>query len=103
MIKIIPNFLSYPLFKYLKRIVENEKGMLWNFNPRNLQPQIKTKGSENYKLGKTLYCVAELCDNGKEVYDNLNSFYNFVGQYFSNGKLGGIRVIAKKLATGYSK
>ena len=35
--------------------------------------------------------------HGKEVYDNLNSFYNFVGQYFSNGKLGGIRVIAKKL------
>jgi len=40
--------------------------------------------------------------HGKEVYDSLNSFYNFVGQYFSNGKLGGIRVIAKKLATGYS-
>ena len=34
--------------------------------------------------------------HGKEVYDNLNSFYNFVGQYFSNGKLGGIRVVAKK-------
>ena len=41
--------------------------------------------------------------HGKEVYDSLNSFYNFVGQYFSNGKLGGIRVIAKKLATSYSK
>jgi len=41
--------------------------------------------------------------HGKEVYDSLNLFYNFVGQYFSNGKLGGIRVIAKKLATGYSK
>jgi len=38
--------------------------------------------------------------HGKEVYDNLNLFYNFVGQYFSNGKLGGIRVIAKKLETG---
>ena len=38
--------------------------------------------------------------HGKEVYDSLNSFYNFVGQYFSNGKLGGIRVLAKKLATG---
>ena len=34
--------------------------------------------------------------HGKEVYDSLNSFYNFVGQYFSYGKLGGIRVIAKK-------
>jgi len=41
--------------------------------------------------------------HGKEVYDSLNLFYNFVGQYFSNGKLGGIRVIAKKLATSYSK
>ena len=41
--------------------------------------------------------------HGKEVYDSLNLFYNFVGQYFSNGKLGGIRVIAKKLSTGYSK
>ncbi len=42
--------------------------------------------------------------HGKEVYESLNSFYNFVGQYFSNGKLGGIRVIAKKkLATSYSK
>ena len=41
--------------------------------------------------------------HGKEVYDSLNSFYNFVGQYFSNGKLGGIRVIAKKLSTSYSK
>lgn len=36
--------------------------------------------------------------HGKEVYDSLNSFYNFVGQYFSNGKLGGIRVIAKKIS-----
>ena len=34
--------------------------------------------------------------HGKEVVDSLNSFYNFVGQYFSNGKLGGIRVLAKK-------
>ena len=34
--------------------------------------------------------------HGKEVYDSLNSFYSFVGQYFSDGKLGGIRVIAKK-------
>ena len=36
--------------------------------------------------------------HGKEVYESLNSFYNFVGQYFSNGKLGGIRVIAKKIS-----
>ena len=35
--------------------------------------------------------------HGKEVVDNLNSFYNFVGKYFSSGKLGGIRVAAKKI------
>ena len=34
--------------------------------------------------------------HGEEVFESLNSFYNFVGQYFSNGKLGGIRIIAKK-------
>ena len=34
--------------------------------------------------------------HGKEVVESLNSFYNFVGQYFSNGKLGGIRIAAKK-------
>jgi len=69
MIKIIPNFLPYPLFKYLKSIVENEQGMLWNFNPRNLRPQHNVKGSENYKLGKTLYVMPQLTSNGQEVYD----------------------------------
>ena len=34
--------------------------------------------------------------HGKEVVDSLNSFYNFVGKYYSNGKLGGIRCLAKK-------
>jgi len=34
--------------------------------------------------------------HNKEIVESLSSFYNFVGQYFSNGKLGGIRVIAKK-------
>jgi len=34
--------------------------------------------------------------HGKEVVDSLNSFYNFVGKYYSNEKLGGIRFLAKK-------
>jgi len=34
--------------------------------------------------------------HGKEVVDSLNSFYNFVGKYYSNGKLGGIRFLANK-------
>ena len=69
MIKIIPDFLPKPLFKYLKQIVESEKGMLWCWNYRNLAPQNKAVGAENYKLGKTLYCAPELEENGKENYD----------------------------------
>ena len=34
--------------------------------------------------------------HGKEVVDSLSSFYNFVGKYYLNGKLGGIRFLAKK-------
>ena len=69
MIKIIPDFLPTPLFKYLKQIVESEKGMLWCWNYRNLSPQNKAVGAENYKLGKTLYCAPELEANHIENYD----------------------------------
>ena len=69
MIKIIPDFLPNPLFRYLKQIVESEKGMLWCWNHRNLAPQNKAVGAENYKLGKTLYCAPELEENGIENYD----------------------------------
>ena len=69
MIKIVPDFLPKPLFKYLKQIVENEKGMLWCWNHRNLAPQNKAVGAENYKLGKTLYCAPELEANHIENYD----------------------------------
>ena len=34
--------------------------------------------------------------HGIDVFNSLNSFYTFIDKYFSNGKLGGIRVIAKK-------
>ena len=69
MIKIIPDFLPTPLFKYLKQIVESEKGMLWCWNPRNLAPENPAVGSEHYKLGKTLYCAPELASKGIEDYD----------------------------------
>jgi len=82
MIKIIQDFLPRPLFDYIKKVVENEKGMLWNFNPRNLQPQNKTKGSENYKLGKTLYVMPLLSSNGQEVYDTeLMPLFGIFQQY----------------------
>ena len=69
MIKIIPDFLPKPLFRYLKQIVESEKGMLWCWNERNLAPQNKAVGAENYKLGKTLYCAPELEANHIDNYD----------------------------------
>tara|TARA_B100000085_G_C18393777_1_gene451552 strand:+ start:34 stop:720 length:687 start_codon:yes stop_codon:yes gene_type:complete len=69
MIKIINDFLPKPLFNYMKLVVESEKGMFWNFNPRNLQPQSKASGSENYKFGKTLYVHPQLSGDGKEIYD----------------------------------
>ena len=34
--------------------------------------------------------------HGESVVESLSSFYNFIVRYFSGGKLGGIRVIAKK-------
>ena len=37
--------------------------------------------------------------HGIDVFNSLNSFYIFIDKYFSNGKLGGIRVIAKKTSS----
>ena len=34
--------------------------------------------------------------HGEEIVDDLISFYSFIDKYFSKGKLGGIRIIAKK-------
>ena len=34
--------------------------------------------------------------HGKDVFNSLYSFYTFIDKYFSNGKLGGVRIIAKK-------
>ena len=69
MIKVIKDFFPKPVFDYMKLLVESEKGMLWNFNPTNLQPGDRTPGAENHKLGKTLYVHPSLSGDGKEVYD----------------------------------
>ena len=69
MIKIIQDFLPRPLFDYMKLVVESEKGMFWNFNPRNLQPQSKASGAENFKFGKTLYVHPGLDGKNEEIYD----------------------------------
>ena len=36
--------------------------------------------------------------HGKDVVNNLLSFYSFTDRYFSSGKLGGIRAIAQKIS-----
>ena len=66
MIKVIKDFFPKPVFDYMKLLVESEKGMLWNFNPTNLQPGDRTPGAENHKLGKTLYVHPSLSGDGKD-------------------------------------
>ena len=82
MIKVIKDFFPKPVFDYMKLLVESEKGMLWNFNPTNLQPEDKTPGSENHKLGKTLYIHPSISGDGKEVYDQeLMMLFGLFQQY----------------------
>ena len=106
MIKVIQDFLPRPLFDYMKRLVENEQGMLWNFNPRNLRPQNNAKGSENYKLGKTLYVVPHLTTNGQEIYDKelmplFGVFQQFMMEHMvpecKDENLGGTKLVRMKM------
>jgi len=69
MIKIIPDFLPSPLFKYIKEVLENENTMLWNFNPNKLKQQTNTNDGNDYKIGKLLYCDPRLTENQQEHYD----------------------------------
>ena len=82
-------------------------------------PDIDTYKSEIKKIGFNLIFCQDMSDkwteftrnrylsynqqkdrhvrvHGEDIYNNINSFYAFIDRYFSNGKLGGIRVIAKK-------
>ena len=34
--------------------------------------------------------------HGKHIYESMNSFYTFMNNIFSEGKLGGIRIFAQK-------
>ena len=82
MIKVIKDFFPKPVFDYMKLLVESEKGMLWNFNPTSLQPEDKTPGSENHKIGKTLYIHPSISGDGKEVYDQeLMMLFGLFQQY----------------------
>ena len=85
----------------------------------NYLPDLETYKSEIEKTGLNLISYQDMSDNwtkftqnrhlsyrqqkdrhlrvhGKNIYDSINSFYGFMDRCFSQGKLGGIRVIAKK-------
>ncbi len=88
----------------------------------NYLPDIQTYKSEIENVGFNLVSYQDMSDewseftrkrylsynkqkdrhlrvHGKDVYNSINSFYAFIDRYFSNGKLGGIRVIAKKTSS----
>ena len=85
----------------------------------NYLPDLETYKSEIEKTGLNLISYQDMSENwieftqkrylsykqqkdrhlrvhGKDIYDSINSFYGFMDRCFSQGKLGGIRVIAKK-------
>ena len=88
----------------------------------NYLPNHETYKSELEKKGFDVFLYQDMSDNwskvardriasyinkkdrhirvhGKDVVDGLISFYSFTDRYFSSGKLGGIRVIARKTST----
>ena len=91
----------------------------------NYLPNHETYKSELEKKGFDVFLYQDMSDNwskvardriasyinkkdrhirvhGKDVVNDLISFYSFTDRYFSSGKLGGIRVIAKKtIASSY--
>ncbi len=100
--------------KELSELLENIYG--------NYLPDIQTYKSEIEKVGFTLIFCQDMSNewtkftrnrylsynkqknrhirvHGEIIYNSINSFYSFIDHYFSNGKLGGIRVIAKKIST----
>ena len=85
----------------------------------NYLPDIETYRSEIEKIGFNLIFCQDMSNkwtkftrtrylsynqqknrhirvHGEKIYNSINSFYAFINRYFAKGKLGGIRVIAKK-------
>ena len=88
----------------------------------NYLPSLQTYKSELEKKGFDVFYFQDMSDNwskvardriasyinkkdrhirvhGKDVVNGLISFYSFTDRYFSSGKLGGIRAIARKTST----
>ena len=55
-----------------------------------------TKFTRNRYLSYKQHKDRHLRVHGRDIYNSINSFYTFIDRYFSKGKLGGIRLIAKK-------
>ena len=55
-----------------------------------------TKFTRNRYLSYNQQKDRHLRVHGRDIYNSINSFYTFIDRYFSNGKLGGIRLVAKK-------
>ena len=55
-----------------------------------------TKFTRNRYLSYNQQKDRHLRVHGRDIYNSINSFYKFIDHYFSRGKLGGIRLIAKK-------
>ena len=88
----------------------------------NYLPDMQTYKSEIEKIGFNLIFCQDMSDewtkftrnrylsynqqknrhlrvHGEDIYNSINSFYAFIDRYFSKGKLGGIRVTAKKTSS----
>ena len=99
---------------------ENELGELSREIFANYLPNYQTYKSELEKKGFDVFLYQDMSDNwskvardritsyinkkdrhirvhGKDVVNGLISFYSFTDRYFSSGKLGGIRVFARKI------
>ena len=88
----------------------------------NYLPDYETYKSELEKIGFDVFLYQDMSDNwskvardritsyinkkdrhirvhGKDIVNSLTAFYSFTDRYFSSGKLGGIRTIARKKST----
>ena len=64
--------------------------------------EVWTKFTRNRYLSYNQQKNRHLRVHGEDIYNSINSFYAFIDRYFAKGKLGGIRVIAKKtIETSY--
>ena len=77
---------------YLSQLKLNNFNIIFSENMTNKWINF----TKNRKLSYKKNMDRNLRVHGKKIVKSLSSFYKFIDDYFSGGKLGGIRVIAKK-------